>query len=207
MYWSPVAKCKKYFWAIWANFHCCKLAWYWKNILTIWSHYKQLLDAPYEKIFVSDVASFLDFSNKNESLTDDWRERLTRFVEQKIYSFSTEGSRLVTDRRDRLLFVMTGACQFSPVWKKNLGSFHSGIRHLLWKHVRVRENRTSYEDGDDDGPFCLSVDDSLKRKWGLKTISVTRFGNFWKFLVTNHLSKVAQMFGDFCDILKTSLFE
>ena len=101
---------------------------------------------------------------------------------------------------DRCLSILTSL-------KKNLGSFHSGIRHLLWKHVRVRENRTSYEDGDDDGPFCLSVDDSLKRKWGLKTISVTRFGNFWKFLVTNHLSKVAQMFGDFCGILKTSLFE
>ena len=38
-------------------------------------------------------------------------------------------------------------------------------------------------------------------------ISVTRFGVFWKFFVTNYISKVAQMFIDFWDILKTLLFK
>ena len=37
--------------------------------------------------------------------------------------------------------------------------------------------------------------------------SVTRLGYFWKFLVTNYLSKVAQIFGDFRVMLKTSLFK
>ena len=30
----------------------------------------------------------------------------------------------------------------------------------------------------------------------------TSLGDFWKFLMTNYLSKVAQMFGDFWGILK-----
>ena len=33
--------------------------------------------------------------------------------------------------------------------------------------------------------------------------SVPKLGDFWKFLVTNYLSKVAKMFGDFWGILKT----
>ena len=37
--------------------------------------------------------------------------------------------------------------------------------------------------------------------------SVTSLGDFWKFFVTNYLSKVAQMFSDFWGILKTSLFK
>ena len=37
--------------------------------------------------------------------------------------------------------------------------------------------------------------------------SVTRLGDFLKFYGTNNLSKVAQMFGDFWDVLKTSLFK
>ena len=37
--------------------------------------------------------------------------------------------------------------------------------------------------------------------------SVTRLGDFWKFYVTNYLSKEAQMFGDFWGIFKTSLFK
>ena len=35
--------------------------------------------------------------------------------------------------------------------------------------------------------------------------SFTGLGDFWKSVVTNHLSKVAQMFGDFWGIFKTSL--
>ena len=38
------------------------------------------------------------------------------------------------------------------------------------------------------------------------TANVTRLGDFWKFLVTNFLTKVAQMYVDFLDILKTSIF-
>ena len=37
--------------------------------------------------------------------------------------------------------------------------------------------------------------------------SVIRLGDFWKFLVTNSLSKVAQMFGHFWGIFKTSLLK
>ena len=36
----------------------------------------------------------------------------------------------------------------------------------------------------------------------LTTDSATRLGDFWKFLVTNILSKVAQMFGDFLGFLE-----
>ena len=39
------------------------------------------------------------------------------------------------------------------------------------------------------------------------TNSVTRLGDFLQFLVSNYRSKVAQMFGDFCSMLKTSLFK
>ena len=37
--------------------------------------------------------------------------------------------------------------------------------------------------------------------------SVTRLGDFWKFFITNFHVKVAQIFGDYLAILKTSLCE
>ena len=39
------------------------------------------------------------------------------------------------------------------------------------------------------------------------TTSVTRLGDFWRFLVTNFLLKVAQMYGDFSGFLKSIPFD
>ena len=44
--------------------------------------------------------------------------------------------------------------------------------------------------------------DLLKKIQLLLPASVTRLGDFWKFLVTNYLLNVAQMFCDFLGILK-----
>ena len=38
-------------------------------------------------------------------------------------------------------------------------------------------------------------------------VSVTKLDDFRKFFATNFLTKVAQLFGDFWGILKTSLFK
>ena len=56
--------------------------------------------------------------------------------------------------------------------------------------------------------FSFSLRKMSPLRWGTILIgrSVTRFCDFWKFLMTNYLSKEAQMFGYFWGILKTLLF-
>ena len=49
-------------------------------------------------------------------------------------------------------------------------------------------------------PFC-EVNDASK-SWAEAIDSVTRLGNFGKFLVTSFLSRVAQLFGDYLDHFK-----
>ena len=85
---------------------------------------------------------------------------------------------------------------FGPLLK------HSSFRILqVWRYFCFYENLT----------HLLRLHLSLKLLpyfWWYRELnnSVTRLGDFWKFLVTNYLSKVAQMFGDFWGILKTLLF-
>ena len=48
--------------------------------------------------------------------------------------------------------------------------------------------------------------DSFLGKFGEFWATVTWLGDFWKFLGTNFLSKVAQIFGDFLDHFENSNF-
>ena len=60
------------------------------------------------------------------------------------------------------------------------------------------EMKRRYDDDDDDDENDERISEG--RQWRVETNdtnSVTRLDNFWKFLATNFLTKVAQLFGDF----------
>ena len=59
------------------------------------------------------------------------------------------------------------------------------------RHLRLEKNKIK-------GCFFFSM------RWRLQASSVTRLGDFLKFLVTNFLTKVAQIFGDYLGYFEKS---